>query len=47
MERFARWSDNPAAGDELLDALHGRRAFGDSRSLQRLELTEEWYRDFS
>jgi Uncharacterised protein family (UPF0158) len=45
MERFARSVSDPTAGDELLDALHGRRAFRRFKdTLQRLELTEEWYR---
>jgi hypothetical protein len=45
MERFARSVTNPTESDELLDALHERRAFRRFKdALQRLELTEEWYR---
>jgi hypothetical protein len=45
MERFARSVINPAKSDVLLDAPHGRRAFRRFKdALQRLELTEEWYR---
>jgi hypothetical protein len=45
MERFARSVSDPAENDELLDALHGRGAFRRFKdALQRLELTEEWYR---
>ncbi len=45
MERFARSVTDPTESDELLDALHGRRAFRRFKdALQRLELTEEWYR---
>jgi hypothetical protein len=45
MERFARSVSNPAESEELLDALRGRRAFrGFKDAVQRLGLTEEWYR---
>jgi hypothetical protein len=45
MERFARSVSDSAASDELLNALHGRRAFRRFKdAVQRLELAEEWYR---
>ncbi len=45
MERFARSVSDSTASDELLDALHGRGAFRRFKdALQRLGLTEEWYR---
>lgn len=45
MERFTRSVSDPTESDELLEALHGRGAFRRFKdALQRLELTEEWYR---
>jgi hypothetical protein len=44
MERFAQSVTTPTESEELLDALHGCRAFRRFKdALQRLELTEEWY----
>ena len=40
-----RGAQRARIGGELLDALHGRRAFRRFKdALQRLELAEEWYR---
>jgi hypothetical protein len=45
MERFAQAVASPTESEELLDALHGRGAFRRFKdAVQRLGLTEEWYR---
>ena len=44
MERFCHTIEVPAAQGELLDAIHGKRAFRTFRStVERLGLRDQWY----